>query len=61
MHGWDFFLEYKELPIADNKTDEKQIRLAIKLVESTKEKKEAEKLPKAPSRGFSMAPEFSLN
>lgn len=47
MHGWDFVSEYKDIPIAEDDSDEKRIRKVLKAVETKREKKKAEKAKKS--------------
>ena len=47
LHGWDFVTEYKQIPIAEDESDEKRIHKVRKDVESQREKKKSEKAKKA--------------
>ena len=47
LHGWDFVTEYKQIPIAEDESDEKRIHKVLKDVESQREKKKSEKAKKA--------------
>ena len=43
LHGWDFVTEYKQIPVAEDETDEKRIRKIVKEVGNLREKKKAER------------------
>ena len=43
LHGWDFVTEYKQIPLAEDESDEKRIRKVLKDVESQREKRKTEK------------------
>ena len=47
LHGWDFVTEYKQIPLAEEESDEKRIRKVLKDVESQREKRKTEKAKKA--------------
>ena len=47
LHGWDFVTEYKQIPVAKDETDEKQIRKILEEVGNQREKKKAERAKKA--------------
>ena len=47
LHGWDFVTEYKQIPVAEDETDEKLIRKILKEVGNLREKKKAERAKKA--------------
>ena len=47
LHGWDFVTEYKQIPLAEDESDEKRIRKVLKDVESQREKRNTEKSKKA--------------
>ena len=46
LHGWDFVTEYKQIPLAQDESDEKRIRKVLKDVDNQREKKKAEKARK---------------
>ena len=46
LHDWDFVTEYKQIPLAEDESDEKRIRKVLKDVESQREKRKTEKAKK---------------
>ena len=54
LHGWDFVTEYKQIPVAEDETDEKRIRKILKEVGNQREKKKAERAKKA----YKLRPDF---
>ena len=47
LHGWDFVTEYRQVPVAEDETDEKRIRKILKEVGNQREKKKADRAKKA--------------
>ena len=47
LHDWDFVTEYRQIPVAEDETDEKRIRKILKQVRNQREKKKAERAKKA--------------
>ena len=43
LHDWDFVTEYRQIPVAEDETDEKRIRKILKQVGNQREKKKAER------------------
>ena len=44
LHGWDFVTEYKQIPIAEDESDEKRIRKVLKVKERRKERRKLKKI-----------------
>ena len=47
LHGWDFVTGYRQIPVAEDVTDEKRIRKILKEVGNQREKTKAERAKKA--------------
>jgi hypothetical protein len=47
LHGWDFVTEYKQIPLAEDESDDKGIRKVLKDVSVQRDRKKAEKVKKA--------------
>ena len=47
LNGWDFITEYKQIPLAEDESEEKRTRKVLKDVESQREKRKTEKAKKA--------------
>ena len=47
LHGWDFFTEYKQIPLAEDKSNEKRICKLLKDVESQRQKRKTDKAKQA--------------
>ena len=47
LHGWDFFTEYKQIPLAEDKSNEKRICKLLKDVESQGQKRKTDKAKQA--------------
>ena len=54
LHGWDFVTEYRQIPVAEDETDEKRIRKILKEVGNQRENTKAERAKK----GNKLRPDF---